>query len=96
MTTQTKQTNHAANLKTQPQKNAGIGDVWGMGCSTLVRGLSAINNTAAIADELTGAGLDKAVQYREQSRIRSAIAHNDAMAALEAQLEELGLTVDQI
>ena len=53
--------------------------------------IAAVDNTAKIAEHTTGTLADKAQNWRETSAIADAITHNQLLAELRAQAEELGI-----
>lgn len=54
--------------------------------------ISAVDNTAKIAEHVTGTLADKAYNWRESSKVIDAIEHNELMAEYQEQMKELGLT----
>lgn len=75
----------------QAQVKPTIGSTFGNILTAVNSSLSAVNNTALILDNVTGALADKSARYREQSAIADAITHNQLMAEYENQAKKLGL-----
>lgn len=53
--------------------------------------IAAVDNTAKVAEHVTGTLADKAENWRESSRIADAIEHNKLLAQLNDQAQELGI-----
>lgn len=53
--------------------------------------ISAVDNTAKVAEHVTGTLADKAANWRESSRIIDAIEHNDLMREYQEQAAALGI-----
>lgn len=54
--------------------------------------IAAVDNTAKVAEHVTGTLADKAENWRESSRIADAIEHNKLIDALNTQAQELGIS----
>lgn len=53
--------------------------------------IAAVDNTAKIAEHVTGTLADKAENWRDSSKVIDAINHNQLMATYNAQAKDLGL-----
>lgn len=66
--------------RTQPKDT-----IIGMATGTVVRLLSATHNTAGILDNITAAGHDESMKFRERCALKADLKHNQLLMELQEQ-----------
>lgn len=66
--------------RTQPKDT-----IIGMATGTMVRLLSATHNTAGILDNITAAGHDESLKFRERCALKADLKHNQLLMELQEQ-----------
>ena len=78
------------NTQVQPQRHT-IGSTFSQLLGATSSVIAAVDNTAKVAEHVTGTLADKAENWRESSRVIDAINHNQLMHTYSEQAKALGL-----
>lgn len=76
---------------TQPQRHT-IGSTFSQLLGATSSIIAAVDNTAKVAEHVTGTLADKAENWRDSSRVIDAINHNQLMATYNDQAKQLGIS----